>query len=217
MRRHYDALASRYDERWGEWVERTVRETLDRVALPQTGAILDVGCGTGIPLAALVRERGGRGLTGLDLSPAMLQRGREKLGHSASWVAGDAGRLPFRSGTFELVVSLSALHNWSQPVAALDEIRRVLRSGGRIAITDWCGDDWIMRLRNRALRLVQPAQVRVMRASELEALLETAGFGWIRVERWRLDWRWEMMTAVAARGDEVREVEARGDEALEDE
>lgn len=202
MRRHYDAIASRYDDRWESWVERTVRETLDRVAIPKTGAILDVGCGTGIPLAALVRERGGRRLTGLDLSLAMLEQGREKLGHSASWVVGDAVRLPFHSETFELAVSLNTLHHWSQPVAALDEIRRVLRSGGRIAITDWCRDDWIMRLRDRALRLVRPDHVRALRASELEALLETAGFGWIRVERWRLDWRWELMTAVAARGDE---------------
>lgn len=138
----------------------------------------------------------------MDLSPGMLERARAKLGRAVGWVAGDAARLPLRSGAFDLAVSTNALHHWPQPIGALDEIRRVLRPGGRIAITDWCGDTWKMRLRDRWLRLVHPDHVAVHRSEELGALLEAAGYRWIRVERWRLDRSWELMTAVAARGDE---------------
>ena len=157
-----------------------------------------MGCGTGTLLAKIVREGGNQRLTGLDVSPAMLATAREKLGRTAGWVAGDAVRLPFRSASFDLALSLSALHHWPQPVEALHEIRRVLRPGGRVAITAWCGDTWVMRARDRARRLVDPTHVRVHRTAELTELLAAAGYGWIRVERWRLSWSWEIMTGVAA-------------------
>lgn len=198
IRRRFDRLAGSYDWRWRGWVGQTVRETLDRVDLEGVGAVLDVGCGTGTLFATIAPEREDARLTGLDLSPAMLTRARDKVGPGAGWVCGDAARLPFRTGSFDLVFSLSALHHWADPAAGLGEIRRILRPGGRVAITDWSGDMWTMRLRSRVLGLFDPAPLQVHRADDLTDLLAAAGFGWIRVERWRLGWSWEMMTAVAA-------------------
>jgi ubiquinone/menaquinone biosynthesis C-methylase UbiE len=199
--RRYDALAAGYDARWEGYVEGTIQQTLDRVDLEGATAILDVGCGTGTLLAKLAAERPSARLTGVDLSPAMLERARGKLDRRQAWIAGDAARLPFHSGSFDLALSLSALHFWRDPSAALSEIHRVLRPGGRVAITDWCADRWIDRLRDRILQRIEPAHFRVHRAADLAAMLAAAGFREVRVERFRLGWRWGLMTGIATRAD----------------
>jgi ubiquinone/menaquinone biosynthesis C-methylase UbiE len=164
--------------------------------------VLDVGCGTGALLDAIARRpitegQPRRRLTGVDLSPQMLAVARDKLGESAALAVADAARLPFRSGRFDLAFSSSALHHLRDPLLALREIRRVLRPGGRVAITDWCGDRWVERLRTAILSRVESASLRVYRTRELVELLADAGFVGIRVERWRIGLRWNLMTATA--------------------
>lgn len=141
---------------------------------------------------------------GVDLSPGMLAVARGRLGPRADLVVGDALRLPFPSGIFDLALSASALHHWRDPVSTLHEIRRVLRPAGRITITDWCADRWIARLRDRILRLFESAHFRAHRSSELAAMLEAAGFRDVRIERWRSGWRWNLMTGTAARSEDDR-------------
>jgi SAM-dependent methyltransferase len=132
----------------------------------------------------------------VDLSLDMLEAARRKLGTRAGLVVGSATRLPFRSRGFDLVVSTSALHHWRDPDAAFAEIRRVLRPGGRVAITDWCGDSLLARLRDRVLRGLEPAHGRVWRSVELAAFLANAGFTDVRIERWRIRVRWSLMTGL---------------------
>ena len=165
-----------------------------------------MGCGTGVLLEALARRYGsardpltGVRLAGVDLSPGMLAVARGRLGSRALLVAGDAAGLPFRSASFDVAFSASALHHWPDTAAALGEIRRVLAPGGRIAITDWCADFPIDRFRSWIRRRAESIHIRAYRAAELEAMLAREGFGDIRVERWRLGWRWGLMTATATR------------------
>jgi len=180
-------------------VEATARETLRRVDLAGARDVLDVGCGTGALLEGVGRELPAARLAGVDLSPGMLTVSRRTLGPRAMLAVGDAARLPFRSRTFDLALSLSALHYWPEPEAALGEIRRVLRPGGRVAITDWCADFRIDRLRDRIRRCVEPAHDRVHRSAELDTMLARSGFCDVRIERWRTGWRWGLMTATATR------------------
>ena len=165
-----------------------------------------MGCGTGVLLEALGRHLGSVGgslpgvrLAGVDLSPGMLAVARERLGSGASLVAGDVARLPFRSASFDVALSANALHHWPDQKAALGEIHRVVAPGGRIAITDWCADFPLDRIRSWIRRRAESIHIRAYRAAELKAMLAGAGFGDIRVERWRLGWRWGLMTATATR------------------
>jgi SAM-dependent methyltransferase len=196
VRRRYGRLAEEYDRRWARYVQASVAGTLARIDLAGVRDALDVGCGTGALLERAARAHPG-GYVGVDLSSDMLGAARRKLGSRVGLVAGSAAALPFRSLAFDLVVSTSALHHWRDPDAALAEMRRVLRPGGRVAITDWCGDSLLVRLRDLVLRRLEPAHGRVWRSVELAALLADADFSEVRIERWRIGLRWSLMTVVA--------------------
>jgi ubiquinone/menaquinone biosynthesis C-methylase UbiE len=198
LRRRYGRIAVGYDRRWARYIEASVAETLDRLDQAERRRALDVGCGTGALIERATRASPAR-FVGVDLSPEMLAAARARLGPRPELVAGSAAALPFRSGAFDLAVSTSALHHWDDPLPALREMERVLRPGGMVAITDWCGDRWLERLRTGILRRHERVHLRVYRSAELAALLAEAGFAEVRVERWRIGWRWSLMTATAVR------------------
>ncbi len=99
--------------------------------------VLDVGCGTGIQLASY-RQAGCR-VTGIDASPAMLEVARRRLGAGASLIVGDAARMPYPDQAFDLVLAATVLHEMpaGARTAALGEMKRLLRPGGRILLIDF--------------------------------------------------------------------------------
>ena len=193
-------MAADYDRRWPRYVADTTRETLARIGPALPSSVLDIACGTGTLLDEIARRRpvADARIAGVDLSQGMLAQARRKLTPRAIVVAGDASRLPFRARAFQVAVSASALHHWRDPGAVLREARRVLRPGGRLVITDWCGDRWLERIRAVLHSRHDPIGLRVYRSSELAALMTDAGFLDVRVERWRSGWRWSLMTATAS-------------------
>jgi ubiquinone/menaquinone biosynthesis C-methylase UbiE len=116
------------------WAERLVA----RAGAAPGAAALDVGCGTGAVARRLARaDRGGR-VTGLDRSPAMLAVARAaaaREGVAIDWREGAAERLPFADADFDLVTCQFALMFFADRAAALGEMRRVLRPGGRLALS----------------------------------------------------------------------------------
>lgn len=97
--------------------------------------VLDVGCGQGIDLVEYARA--GAHATGIDLTPRHAELARshlEALGLQANVVDGDAEHLPFEDASFDVVSSNGVLHHTPDMPAALREIRRVLRPGGKARI-----------------------------------------------------------------------------------
>jgi len=95
--------------------------------------ILDVGCGTGQSLR-IYRERAGL-YVGIDLSLGALRLAGSRF-TGASWMQADALRLPFRTGSFDVVAFSSVLHHIGDRGAALAEARRVLAPGGWVFAFD---------------------------------------------------------------------------------
>ena len=107
---------------------------------PQGGAVLDVGTGPGVLLVELAARRPDLRLAGIDLSADMITaatRNLEPFGDRAHARAGDVTRLPYPDSSFDLVVSSLSLHHWDHPEAAVPELARVLRPGGRVHIYDF--------------------------------------------------------------------------------
>ena len=112
----------------GHWRRLTAQ------AVVEPGArVLDACCGTG-DLALAAQAEGAR-VTGLDFSDQMLARARQKSSE-IEWVTGDLLDLPFKNGSFDAATVGFGVRNVDDIGRALRELRRVLRSGGRVAILD---------------------------------------------------------------------------------
>lgn len=99
------------------------------------GDVLDLGCGTG-SLSLLVAEQG-HAVTGVDLSPAMLERARAKLaGHDAVFLTGDAALPPVGERCFDAVLVRHVLWTLPEPARVLRHWRSLLRPGGRLVLVE---------------------------------------------------------------------------------
>lgn len=96
--------------------------------------ILDAGCGSG-PLTKALRDRGAS-VTGFDSSEAMISLARKRLGAEADLLTADLGQpLPFAEDAFDDVVASLVFHYLQDWLSPLQEIRRVLRPGGRLIMS----------------------------------------------------------------------------------
>lgn len=200
VRKEYTRLAPEYEDRWTRYVRRSTARTLRHLQLAPGQALADLGCGTGALLGTVTTVPGGGGIRmiGLDVTPPMLAYARRRLPLSVPLVAADAGALPLGRATLDTVVSVSSFHYWPDPSGALGEIRRVLRPGGRLVVTDWCDDFLGCKLLDRWLRFTRRAYHRIYGSRECAGLLEQAGFRVKVIERYKVTWLWGLMTLVAA-------------------
>jgi ubiquinone/menaquinone biosynthesis C-methylase UbiE len=132
----FDRIAPSYDSWAGGQHERVAARLVD-VAAPEKGEhVLDVGTGTGL-VAHLVAPRVSPGsVIGIDLSDNMLALARSKKSRNVQFLGMAAERLIFKPETFDLVTMGEALAYVSDPTDALAEAHRVLRSGGRLAVSN---------------------------------------------------------------------------------
>ena len=211
VRALFDRIAPRYDllnslmsgGRHHAW-----RRLAVKLAAPPAGGIaLDVGCGTGDLSLELARHPLRR-IVGVDLAPAMVAEGLRKVARRGAAKRvhlglGHALRLPFPDDTFDCALTAFTLRNVSDVSAALAEMRRVTRPGGRIVsleITPWRGSllSPLLRLyfhgvmpllgalvaRDRAAYTYLPASVDAfLSAEEMAQRMQVAGLGNVRYRR----------------------------------
>jgi demethylmenaquinone methyltransferase/2-methoxy-6-polyprenyl-1,4-benzoquinol methylase len=143
-------LSLQMDRMWRARTAKILRPILER----EDAKVLDLCCGTG-DLAFALTRRGKARLWGADFAHTMLVRARAKAAEASTangaraipFVESDALRLPFADGTFDLVTTAFGFRNLANYGAGLREIRRVLKTGGTIAILEftepkpgWFGD-----------------------------------------------------------------------------
>jgi SAM-dependent methyltransferase len=130
--------ASNYIALFASAPDQAIESLLVAVGAEHALQALDLCCGQGNVSEALLRR--GCHVVGVDFSPAMLAFARKRA-RKATFIEADAQNLPFGDGEFDVVVSnLGVYHIPDQP-RALAEARRVLRSGGKFAMTVWCGPE----------------------------------------------------------------------------
>lgn len=145
------------------------------------GRYLDVGSGTGNYTIAM--HQSGVPIVGLDLSPIMLNRAREK-GPAICWHIGSADALPFRSASFDGATCTFVHHHLRDPVAAFKEARRVLKDGARFVILNVTAEQmyhyWLHEYFPRAIAKGTAPYEKFVTIDSLDA----AGFKNIREEKY---------------------------------
>ena len=190
----FDRIAPVYDV-----MNRVMTAGLDRrwrrltaaAAVRPGDRVLDACCGTG-DLALADLRAGGR-VTGVDFSPAMLERARRKSSE-VEWVEGDLLALPFADGEFDAATVGFGIRNVPDLEHGVAELRRILRPGGRLGVLEIVRPRGVLRhfysiwfdrvvpllgkvLPGGAAYTYLPASVRRFPgAEELAAVLRDAGF-----------------------------------------
>lgn len=190
MHVYADVMVPRMFEPWA-------RVLLGDLAVGAGEAALDVACGPGTVARLAAARSGPTGrVTGCDLSPAMLAiaRSREPVADSApiDYVETPADRLPVADESFDVAACQQGVQFFPDRLAALAEMRRALRPGGRIGIAVWkrieeCPPFAVLA---EAIRAVAGDELAdryaggpwgMPRAEDLRTLLERAGFLEVRV------------------------------------
>jgi ubiquinone/menaquinone biosynthesis C-methylase UbiE len=141
--------------------------------------VLDVACGGGIVVCAFAPEV--RHATGIDMTPAMLERARglaaEKGLANVAWREGDVTHLPYPDGAFTIVVTRFAVHHFPDPQAVFGEMVRVCAPGGRVVVVDTCASPDPRKAAefNRLEKLRDPSHARALPLAELKGLFRNAG------------------------------------------
>lgn len=131
-------VAQSYARVFAEAADMVVPHLVEAVGARSGTKVLDLCCGHGNVTAGLVRA--GAQATGLDFSPAMLDMARAAV-PEAQFVEGDAMALDFEEGSFDAVTIGFGMPHVPEPPKVMSEARRVLRPGGRLAFSVWCGPE----------------------------------------------------------------------------
>lgn len=118
------------------------REVISRAKVWNGDRVLDVATGTGIVACRIAAT--GATVTGLDLTPAMLDQARKRSAAervAVTWIERSAEQLPFSAGSFDLVTCQQGLQFMPDRARGLAEMRRVIAPGGRAVVACWAGLD----------------------------------------------------------------------------
>ena len=170
----YDLMDAQESRMW--WYRALHARLADALAEVR-GTVLDAGCGTGGFLAALRAQRPDLHAVGLEFQPMAAARAARKAATPVACASINA--IPFADRSFDAAISADVLcHEAVDPIAALAELRRVLRPGGLLVI-NLPAYAWLMSAHDRRVH-----NARRHTAREVRAMLATAGFGTIRARYW---------------------------------
>jgi ubiquinone/menaquinone biosynthesis C-methylase UbiE len=158
--------------------EGALRMIVDAARPRPDDSVLDVACGGGIVVCAFAPHV--RHATGIDVTPAMLERARQLAGEkgltNVDWRQGDVNSLPSADGSFNIVSTRFSMHHFPDPMVVLREMVRVCAPGGSIVVVDTYASENAAKAAefNRLERLRDPSHVRSLTLSELKALFGKA-------------------------------------------
>ncbi len=159
--------------------EEALRMVVEAARPGPDDRLLDVACGPGLVVCAFapyVREA-----TGIDVTPAMLDRARKLAAErglaNVAWRQGDVNSLPYDDASFTIVTTRFSLHHFLDPAAVLREMVRVCAPGGHIVVVDdYASEDPAKAAAfNRLEKLRDPSHVRCLTLTELKGCFGAVG------------------------------------------
>ena len=120
----YNSIANSYNELYKEEQLKKLEIIKDYLKVKKNANLLDVGCGTGVSTNFFKCNT-----FGIDPSKELLKLGKGNL------IQGKAEALPFKEKSFDIILAITSIHNFSDPKKALKEMKRVAKPKAQIVIT----------------------------------------------------------------------------------
>jgi ubiquinone/menaquinone biosynthesis C-methylase UbiE len=175
----YDKLSRIYDTSRVANAE-TTEKLLRLLHIGGNSLVLDMGCGSGNYAAVL--QQMARSVIGVDISIGMIKQAQVKF-PGLTFIGGDVGSLPFKSGTFDAAYAIQVLHHVKEKDTFLSEAYRVLRNGAYIAVHQCSHKQiqafWFYHYFPKGL---EADLARIPDSGEVVSMLERAGFSDIGME-----------------------------------
>jgi SAM-dependent methyltransferase len=176
VRRSFEKQAGLFVGEDSPFARRPASATAWLEPLDRDMIVLDVACG-----AAHAAEQAAphvRQVVGVDLTPALLEVGADRLRDAGITNVllqeGNAAELPFVDGSFDLVACRGAMHHFADPAAAVAEMARVCKDGGRVVVADMVPPSAEVREAFDDLhRCLDPSHAGVLLEGEMAGLLES--------------------------------------------
>lgn len=199
VRKQYNHLATRYDQRWSGYVSNTLSFLRTWAQIAPTEQVLDVACGTGEFERLILKENPSQNMVGVDISEEMLAIAQQKLQPypNVRFQRVSVSALPFSDASFDTVISANAFHYFDDPNIALQEMKRVLKPHGNLIILDWCKDFLVCWICDWVLQRVDPAHQQCYTQAEFHRLLTRAGFRIQQSSTVQFGFIWGLMVATA--------------------
>ena len=181
--------------------EESIRLVRDAAGIGPTDTVLDVACGPGLLACDFAGHA--RRVTGIDLTPAMIEQARAlqrvKGLENLSWHVGDVTSLPFEDASFSVAFTRYSFHHILDPAAVLSEMARVAEPGGRVVVVDvYTSNADQAEAYDRVERLRDPSHVRALGLDELTGLFRDAGLSDVATTLYTLDVDLEELLAASS-------------------
>ncbi|WP_243429924.1 class I SAM-dependent methyltransferase [Acetobacter sacchari] len=168
----------------------SMAQTVAACSIARGMKALDVACGPGIVACELARSEAQ--VTGVDLTPAMIEQARQRahrLGYDVDFHIGDAQHLTFEDASFDRVVTRYSFHHMQEPGKILTEMARVCRPDGLVIVIDATPAPECQKAYDYAETLRDPSHTSALTLSQLHALGAEAGLSLVATYQYRLESR----------------------------
>ena len=190
--------------------EETNRLVIETAGIGPEETVLDVACGPGLITCAVARMA--RHVTGIDITPAMIEEARKRqqaMGlTNLDWRIGDVAPLPFAASSFSAVITRYSFHHFLDSEAVLAEMVRVCQPGGKVAVVDvFMSTPEQAEAYNHMEKLRDPSHTRALLLPELTGMFHDAGLKEMKTAFYKLDVELErLLTASCTEPDDAEKV-----------
>jgi ubiquinone/menaquinone biosynthesis C-methylase UbiE len=168
---------------------QSMQMLIDLSGVSASDSVLDLACGPG--LVACEFAPFARQVTGIDLTPKMIEQAEERQKtkglSNLSWRVGDVLPLPFPEASFSIVLTRYSCHHFLDPKAVLEEMVRVCKPGGKVLVIDVVLSPDKAEAYDQLEKLRDPSHVHALTFLEMADLIAASGLTNVRTARYKVE------------------------------
>ena len=166
----------------GYW-KHDYRYTVHVVENRKKGKLMDIGCGTGAFLEYVSKRVPELKLYGMDLSDGMVQEAGDRMTGRATICQGDSENMPLEDNQFDIVTCNMSIHHYPHAQIAVNEMYRILNTGGILCINDMDCITPIRVIANIVFPHLKSGDVKMYSRKEIEVMVKEAGFRRVKYKK----------------------------------